>query len=89
MGRDADVKLGLLTATFPELTLEQVAAWAASAEFEALEIACWPPAGGERRRYAGVTDIDVDALDGDAIRGLLARDDYGTGSFTCTRRTWR
>ena len=29
MGRDADVKLGLLTATFPELTLEQVAAWAA------------------------------------------------------------
>ena len=28
-----------------------------------LEIACWPAGGGEKRRYAGVTHIDVDALD--------------------------
>jgi sugar phosphate isomerase/epimerase len=67
------VKLGLLTAAFPELTLEQVAAWAASEGFETLEIACWPAAGGERRRYAGVTHIDVDALDADAVRALLAQ----------------
>jgi sugar phosphate isomerase/epimerase len=67
------VKLGLLTAAFPDLTLEQVADWAASAGFETLEIACWPAAGGERRRYAGVTHVDVDALDADAVRGSLGR----------------
>jgi sugar phosphate isomerase/epimerase len=69
------VKLGFLTAAFPELTLEEVAAWAAAEGFETLEIACWPAAGGERRRYAGVTHIDVEALDPDDIRELLAR--YG------------
>jgi sugar phosphate isomerase/epimerase len=67
------MKLGLLTAAFPDLTLEQVATWAAAEGFETLEIACWPAAGGERRRYAGVTHIDVDTLDADAVHELLAR----------------
>jgi len=57
------MKLGLLTAAFPDLTLDEVAAWAAANGFQALEIACWPSAGGERRRYAGVTHIDVEAFD--------------------------
>src|SRR6266496_187659 len=51
------MKLGFLTAAFPDLTLEQVASWAASEGFETLEIACWPAAGGERRRYASITHI--------------------------------
>ena len=67
------MKLGLLTAAFPDLGLDDVAAWAAETGFETLEIACWPAAGGERRRYGGVTHIDVDALDPDDIRELLAR----------------
>ena len=61
------MKLGLLTAAFPDLSLDQVAAWAAGNGFDALEIACWPAAGGERRRYAGVSHIDVDSLDASAI----------------------
>jgi len=40
------VKLGLLTAAFPQRTLGEVAAWAERAEFEALEIACWPAGAG-------------------------------------------
>ena len=56
------MKLGLLTAAFPDLTLDEVAAWAAANGFQALEIACWPSAGGERRRYAGVTHIDVELV---------------------------
>jgi hypothetical protein len=40
------VKLGFLTAALPDLTLEQVAEWAAGEDFQALEIACWPAAGG-------------------------------------------
>ena len=64
------MKLGLLTAAFPSLSLEEVADWAAANGFEALEIACWPAAGGERRRYAGVSHIDVDRLDAAAARGV-------------------
>ena len=64
------MKLGLLTAAFPSLSLEEVAGWAADNGFEALEIACWPAAGTERRRYAGVSHIDVDALDGPAMNRL-------------------
>jgi sugar phosphate isomerase/epimerase len=67
------MKLGLLTAAFPDLTLEQVAGWAAGEGFEMLEVACWPSAGGERRRYAGVTHIDADSLDVDAVRETLGR----------------
>jgi sugar phosphate isomerase/epimerase len=67
------VKLGLLTAAFPDFSLEQVAAWAASEGFEALEIACWPADKGERRRYAGVTHIDVDSYDADEVRETMKR----------------
>jgi sugar phosphate isomerase/epimerase len=56
------MKLGLLTAPFPDLQLTEVAAWAATAGFEALEIACWPNAGGERRRYAGTAHLPVEAM---------------------------
>jgi sugar phosphate isomerase/epimerase len=65
------VKLGLLTAAFPTLTLEEVARWASANGFEALEIACWPSAGGERRRYAGVSHVDVEDFDPRAVRGLM------------------
>lgn len=66
------VKLGLLTAAFPELSLEEVAAWAAAEGFEALEVACWPAATAEQRRYAGVCHLDVTSFDADAVRSLLA-----------------
>jgi sugar phosphate isomerase/epimerase len=67
------VKLGLLTAAFGGLSLDEVAAWAAANEFEMLEVACWPSSGAEKRRYAGVTHIDVDALDVDAVQAILER----------------
>jgi sugar phosphate isomerase/epimerase len=67
------VKLGLLTAAFPDLTLEQVAEWAAGEGFEALEIACWPAGSGERRRYAGVTHINVEDFDSDNVHELMSR----------------
>ena len=67
------MRLGLLTAAFPDLTLEQVAEWAAGEGFEALEIACWPTGGGERRRYAGVTHIDVEDFDRDDVHEVMSR----------------
>ena len=67
------MKLGLLTAAFPDLTLEEVARWAHESGFDALEIACWPSSGGESRRYAGVSHVDVEDFDPKAVRRLLSR----------------
>ena len=65
------MKLGLLTAPFPRRSLAEVAAWAAGEGFETLEVACWPAATGERRRYAGTSHIDVARLDPEAVRDVL------------------
>ena len=40
------MKLGLLTAAFPTLTLDEIADWAADNGFETLEVACWPAGEG-------------------------------------------
>lgn len=56
------MKLGLLTAPFEDTDLMDVADWTAANGMSALEIACWPASGGDRRRYAGTSHIDVDTL---------------------------
>jgi sugar phosphate isomerase/epimerase len=66
------MKLGLMTAALPGLSLEEVAAWAEREGFGMLEVACWPAAGDAARRYAGVSHIDVDNLDPDAVRETMA-----------------
>lgn len=56
------MKLGILTAPFPDLSLGEVAQWARGAWFEALEIACWPQAGTEKRRYAGTAHLPIEDM---------------------------
>jgi len=71
------VKLGFLTAALPDNSLEQAARWGAESGFQAIEIACWPFEKAARR-YAGVTHIDVVALNpakAREIRKML--DGYG------------
>jgi sugar phosphate isomerase/epimerase len=53
------MRLGFLTAPLPDVPLMAIADWAATAEFDSLEIACWPRASGPARRYAGTSHIDV------------------------------
>ena len=68
------MKLGFLTAPFPDTPLMEVADWAAANGFEVLEIACWLKATGPTRRYAGTSHIDVVHItDGQAqdIRGEI------------------
>lgn len=69
------MQLGILTAPFADTPLSDVADWAAGAGFQALEIACWPAAGGERRRYAGTAHLPVEDMTrarGTEIMGMLA-----------------
>ncbi len=56
------MKLGLLTAAFPDTPLTEVADWAAANGFAQLEVACWPAGDGATRRYSGVCHLDVDDL---------------------------
>ncbi len=66
------MKLGILTAPFPDTPLGEVADWAAAEGFAALEIACWPAAGGAVRRYAGTSHIDVDGMDRSRAQDIAA-----------------
>jgi sugar phosphate isomerase/epimerase len=65
------MKLGLLTAPFPDTSLSDVADWSSANGFESLEIACWPPARGATRRYAGTSHIDVTDLSAERGREIV------------------
>ena len=67
------MKLGLLTAAFPDTPLTEVADWAAGNGFAMLEVACWPRADGPTRRYAGVSHIDCADLSDDRGQGAGRR----------------
>jgi len=56
------MQLGFVSAILPDLSLEEVARFAASEGFECVELMCWPKGKGERR-YAGVTHVDVTRFD--------------------------
>jgi sugar phosphate isomerase/epimerase len=66
------VKLGILTAPFPDASLADVARWASTSGFEALEIACWPASSGATRRYAGTSHIDVAAMSSSQAKQIAA-----------------
>jgi sugar phosphate isomerase/epimerase len=60
------MKLGFVSAILHDLPLEEVLRFAAENQFSCVELMCWPP-GKSERRYAGVTHLDVTALDKSAI----------------------
>ena len=66
------MKLGILTAPFPDTDLFTVADWAASVGFEALEIACWPRESGEARRYGGTAHLDTAGMTQGRADGIVA-----------------
>lgn len=52
------MQLGFVSAILPELTLDEVLAFAAAEGFACVEAMCWP-VGRAERKYAGVTHVDV------------------------------
>ena len=65
------MKLGFLTAPFPDTPIDEVAGWAGANGFDSLEIACWPPSKGATRRYAGTSHIDVTDLSESRAREIV------------------
>jgi sugar phosphate isomerase/epimerase len=77
------MKLGLMTAILPDLSLEEIAVWASQNGFDMLEVCAWPP-GKAERRYAGVTHIDVTDLNPQKaaeILGLMEKHDLEISSL--------
>jgi sugar phosphate isomerase/epimerase len=52
------MELGFVSAILPDLSLEEVFAFASENGFDCVELMCWP-VGKAERRYAGVTHIDA------------------------------
>ncbi|HWR53301.1 MAG TPA: sugar phosphate isomerase/epimerase [Bryobacteraceae bacterium] len=70
------LKLGFVSAILPELNLEDVVRFASANAFDAVELMCWPK-GKAERRYAGVTHVDVNALDASEaarIKDLMSKE---------------
>ncbi len=68
------MKLGFASAILPDLSLEEVAAFAAAEGFDCVEMMCWPK-GKAERRYAGVTHIDVTdfgVAEADWVKAVMA-----------------
>ena len=63
------MKLGFVSAIMEDLPFAEVMAFAADAGFDSVEIMCWPK-GKAERRYAGVTHIDVSALNDREARAI-------------------
>src|SRR5262245_16512560 len=71
------MKLGFVSAILPDLSLNQVLAFARDERFSCVELMCWP-FGKAERRFAGVTHLDVNGLtkaQADDVNALCAR--YG------------
>ena len=61
------MELGFVSAILPELSLEEVAGFAAQNDYDCIEVMCWPK-GKADRRYAGITHIDVTGFKADDAR---------------------
>ncbi len=69
------MKLGFVSAILPDLSLDQVLAFAAQNGFSCVEAMCWP-VGKAERKFAGVTHVEVTAFSAtkaDDVNALCAR----------------
>ena len=61
------IKLGFVSAILPDLSFDEVMAFASDKGFSCVEMMCWPK-GKAERRYAGITHIDVADLSDQLIQ---------------------
>lgn len=69
---DSAMTLGFVSAILPDLSLDEVLAFAAAERFACVEVMCWP-VGKAERKYAGVTHVDVTDLTQARAEDVLAQ----------------
>jgi sugar phosphate isomerase/epimerase len=76
------MKLGLLTACLPWLSLDEIAAWAARNGYEALEVAAWPTGGGHLHQAAHLDVAHFADADAARVRDLMAEHGLALAAVT-------
>lgn len=76
------MKLGLLTAALGQMSLEQVAAWAPQAGYQALEVAAWPVDSEHIHQAAHLDVADFTAADAARVRELMNGHDLTISAVT-------
>jgi sugar phosphate isomerase/epimerase len=66
------MKLGFLTACLPQLSLAEIAGWAAGAGYEALEVAVWPSTGSRDFEASHIDVAHVTGAEAERVTGLFA-----------------
>lgn len=64
------MKLGFVSSILDGWDFEEMIDVAAEADFDCVEVACWPKAEGATRRYAGVSHIDVENLGPESVEHI-------------------
>lgn len=64
-------QLGFVSAILPDMSFIEVAEFASKNGFQCIEAMCWPGDNSDKRRYAGVTHIDVENYDAAQIKATL------------------
>jgi sugar phosphate isomerase/epimerase len=75
------MKLGMLTACLPQLSLADVAAWAARTGYEALEVAVWPSTGGRDFEASHLDVTDFGPREVEQTQQLFARHNLTLSAF--------
>lgn len=63
------MQLGYVSAILPDADLNEVVQTAVDIGYDCVEVMCWP-VGKATRRYAGITHIDVNAIDESTIESI-------------------
>lgn len=63
-------KIGFVSAILPDYSFEQLMDFAGENGLECVEVGCWPK-GKAIRRYAGITHIDINGMDGAKMKYYL------------------
>jgi sugar phosphate isomerase/epimerase len=66
------IRLGFVSAILGDFSFDEVIAFASENDFSCVELMCWPH-GRADRKYAGVTHIDVAALDDNTVKHIHGR----------------
>jgi len=66
------MKLGFLTACLPQLPLAEIAQWAATHDYDALEVATWPSTGSRDFEASHIDVVDFGKAQAEEIRALFA-----------------
>jgi sugar phosphate isomerase/epimerase len=64
------LNLGFVSAILADNSFNEVINFAAAHRFSCVEVMCWPRDNSDSRRYAGVSHIDVNALDAASVQAI-------------------